>query len=53
MPSWQGAFADGKQYRELSFVVSAGSLWVSKVTTTTKPGTNADWQLCVKKGEAR
>jgi hypothetical protein len=37
-------------YAEESFVTSDGSIWHANQSTDTKPGTDNNWTLAVKKG---
>ncbi len=37
-------------YEEGFLVTFGGSVWIAKRDTTSKPGTDDSWQLCVKKG---
>ncbi|MGE4254820.1 MAG: hypothetical protein AB7E84_06355 [Xanthobacteraceae bacterium] len=53
VPKFVGPFRQGQAYRELSFCVHAGSLWVCKSDTVLKPGQSSDWQLVAKRGDYR
>lgn len=48
--SYQGVWDGAKSYVRNQTVTHAGSLWISKRETNSKPGTDDSWQLCVKKG---
>jgi hypothetical protein len=47
--SFSGVWESG-QYERNEFVSHRGSLWFSHTQTTSKPGTDNDWQLVVKHG---
>jgi hypothetical protein len=49
-PKWRGVFTHGAVYQPLEFVVDRGALWVAKIETNTRPGSNDYWQLCCKSG---
>ena len=46
---YRGVWQPGT-YERGSAVTWEGSLWICRMETTAKPGTNADWQLAVKRG---
>lgn len=48
--SYQGVYEHGKQYARGVLATWGGSLWLSLVETSAKPGENSDWRLVVKKG---
>lgn len=45
-----GTWQRGASYREGTFLTDDGSLWTCLRDTSARPGTSADWQLCVKRG---
>lgn len=48
--SYSGVFEDGCNYRRGEFVSHRGSLWHRNFETASRPGEDASWTLCVKKG---
>lgn len=51
VPKWMGVWGEGDEYELQMQVTFGGNVWICVVDkTTAKPGTNADWVLCVKKG---
>jgi len=49
---YRGTFESGETYYENNFVTHQGSLWVCRCNNTSAvPGTDATWQLCVKRGK--
>jgi hypothetical protein len=50
---YRGTFESGETYYENNFVTHQGSLWACRCNNTSAvPGTDATWQLCVKRGRA-
>jgi hypothetical protein len=48
---FKGVWREGT-FEPNSLVVKGGGLWLSRVRTTTAPGSNSDdWQLCTKSGQ--
>lgn len=48
---YQGIYREGQKYATGDAVTWAGSLWIARRDTETKPGEgSSDWQLAVKKG---
>lgn len=45
-----GIWREGLGYEPGSVATHGGSMWHCDRTTTAKPGTSADWTLCVKHG---
>ncbi len=52
IPLYRGTHQQGKTYLSNSLTTRAGSLWISRETTTSTPGTDKSWQLIVKRGGA-
>jgi hypothetical protein len=50
VPKYLGAWKAKRMYAEESFVTSDGSIWHANQSTDTKPGTDNNWTLAVKKG---
>ena len=52
IPKFCGVFSPGSVYQRNALVVRSGGLWICLAAdgTTTAPGSNSDWQLCVKSG---
>jgi hypothetical protein len=48
---YSGVYQDGEVYRVGEMVTHSGSLWHCETTTASKPGADATWKLCVKRGE--
>jgi hypothetical protein len=46
-----GAWVEDHEYKAGNLTVSSGSLWSAQAQTKSRPGTDANWQLCVKRGE--
>jgi hypothetical protein len=50
---YRGVWRSGEQYAEASIVTDNGSLWIAREESRgVRPGSNAAWQLIVKKGGA-
>lgn len=48
---YKNIYKDGESYSEGNIVTYAGSTWHSNIDENkSKPGTNSDWTLCVRKG---
>jgi hypothetical protein len=50
VPKYLGVWRANSSYSEGALVTENGSLWHCNKETDSKPGTNADWTLCVKRG---
>lgn len=48
--AYQGIWAPGRNYKRGDVSTHDGSVWLAQVDTNTKPGSDADWRLMVKKG---
>ena len=46
-----GVWLEGREYHSGNLTVHNGSLWCAQERTKSKPGTNGEWQLWVKRGE--
>lgn len=53
VPVYDGVWKEPNFYTRGTVVTYSGSLWIALKDTEkgSRPGTNKDWQLCVKKGE--
>lgn len=51
MMVYRGVFDGARAYEIGDTVTWAGSLWVAKADTTSKPGTDHTWQLSAKRGQ--
>lgn len=47
---YRDVYVNGQAYRAGDAATFGGSLWIAKCDTKSKPGTNADWKLAVKRG---
>lgn len=45
-----GTYSLGMNYEKGDAVTYAGSLWVARTDTKTRPGTGQEWTLAVKRG---
>jgi hypothetical protein len=45
-----GVWDEGREYSRGSLVTFAGSMWHANQATRARPGVNAAWRLCVKRG---
>jgi len=48
-----GIWREDGEYSAGNFVTDKGALWIAKTATVHRPGSNSDWQLTVKRGDAR
>ena len=46
-----GVYETGNDYHAGNFVTHSGSLWHCQADTSSTPGTDATWTLCVKRGK--
>jgi hypothetical protein len=46
----RGVYRDGNEYKAGDAVTWAGSLWIAKKDTSSKPDASEDWRLSVKRG---
>ena len=50
-PRFRGVYVDGQAYQKGALVVCSGSLWhCAAGETNSRPGSDANWQLCCKAG---
>lgn len=50
-PRFRGVYVEGEAYSKGQLVVHAGSLWFCRAgETSSRPGVDANWQLCCKAG---
>lgn len=47
---YTGVWSGSKVYKKAQIVTFNGSMWFAHQDTFLKPGTSAEWQLCVKAG---
>jgi hypothetical protein len=45
-----GIWCEGNQYQPGNMITHAGSLWHCEQKTTSKPGADSSWRMCVKSG---